>query len=175
MIHIGFTGTRKGITFLQRHRLNGMLWRAGSPEFHHGCCDGADAEAHAIAYDAGCRIHGHPPTNPAYRADLTFRETDIVYPAKPYLVRNHDIVDATQTLIAAPAEHTEQLRSGTWSTIRYARKRRKHTIIVYPDGSIQTINEPANDPDMFPSLIVSLILWTPLFLVMVAAWVFGHN
>jgi hypothetical protein len=57
-------------------------------------------------------------------------------PAKPYLVRNHEIVDDSQVLIAAPKEFTEQLRSGTWATIRYARKIGRTVRIVFPDGSI---------------------------------------
>jgi len=39
----------------------------------------------------------------------------------PYLSRNRAIVDETEMLIATPAEFTEQQRSGTWSTVRYAR------------------------------------------------------
>lgn len=124
------------MTFLQRRIVNGMVWRTVEAEVHHGCCDGSDAEFHAIAYDAGCRIHGHPPTNPVYRAALTFRLTDIVHPEKPYLERNRDIVSATEALIAAPGEAVEQLRSGTWSTVRYARSIGRRVYVVLPDGSV---------------------------------------
>ena len=40
---------------------------------------------------------------------------------KPYLDRNRDIVDACEVLLATP-DGPERLRSGTWSTVRYARK-----------------------------------------------------
>lgn len=45
-------------------------------------------------------------------------------------------------LIAFPPSKEEITRSGTWSTIRYARKCHKSLIIVYPDG--QTITENIN-------------------------------
>ena len=57
-----------------------------------------------------------------------------MHPAKDYLVRNHDIVDVCDVLVATPGQKEEQIRSGTWATIRYARKIRKQIIIVYPDG-----------------------------------------
>lgn len=139
MTHIGFTGTRRGMTFMQRHRVNGLVWRGRADkgsEAHHGCCEGADTEFHAISYDAGYRLHGHPPKNPVYRARLTFRLSDILHPEKPYLERNRDIVDACEVLIAAPGEDEEQLRSGTWSTVRYGRKAGRCIIIVRPDGSV---------------------------------------
>lgn len=53
---------------------------------------------------------------------------------KPYLVRNKDIVNASEGMLAAP-RGPEELRSGTWSTIRYARKCRKKVLIMWPDGS----------------------------------------
>ena len=136
MTHVGFTGTRRGMTFLQRRVVNGLVWRVQNGEAHHGCCEGADTEFHAMAYDAECRLHGHPPTNPVYRAALTFRSTDIVHTEKPYIDRNRDIIDACEALIAAPGEADEQLRSGTWSTIRYARKLGRRILIVRPDGTV---------------------------------------
>lgn len=44
-------------------------------------------------------------------------------PAKPYLERNKDIAnEGIDGLIAAPSGWVEELRSGTWATVRYARK-----------------------------------------------------
>ena len=55
---------------------------------------------------------------------------------RPYLDRNKDMVRETAWLIAAPAEPEEQLRSGTWSTIRFARKLGKPVFLIFPDGTV---------------------------------------
>jgi hypothetical protein len=56
-------------------------------------------------------------------------------PEGEHLVRDHDIVDAADVLIAMPEGMKEYLRSGTWATVRSTRKRGKRIILVYPDGS----------------------------------------
>jgi hypothetical protein len=56
--------------------------------------------------------------------------------AKPYLSRNKDIVLETELLIATPGEEEEQIRSGTWSTVRYARSLKRMINIVLPDGRV---------------------------------------
>lgn len=55
---------------------------------------------------------------------------------KPYLVRNRDIVEETELLIAAPAKAVEHLQSGTWSTVRYARRFGRPISIIRPDGTV---------------------------------------
>ncbi len=52
------------------------------------------------------------------------------------MVRDKDIVNPAERMIAAPAGTTEELRSGTWATIRYARKKKVPLSIVWPDGTI---------------------------------------
>jgi hypothetical protein len=42
----------------------------------------------------------------------------------------------TASLIAAPAEPEEQLLSGTWSTVRFARKLGKPVFLILPDGTV---------------------------------------
>lgn len=132
----GFTGTQRGMTQEQKETLRGIL--AGRDgEFHHGDCIGADAEAHDIAVEVGLQPIIHPPDNPTKRAFKQARpRITFVRQAKPYLERNHDIVDETIELIATPGEGTPQLRSGTWATIRYARKLKRMVTIIYPDGSV---------------------------------------
>lgn len=128
----GFTGTQRGMTASQRDALRDYL-RGSRGEFHHGDCIGADSEAHEIANCMGYRIIGHPPSDPSKRA---FRACHELRPEKPYLERNKDIVLETTALIAAPGEVKEQLRSGTWSTVRFARKQGKCVVIIFPDGAV---------------------------------------
>lgn len=127
---IGFTGTQRGMTTAQMVALHDYLCeRIG--EFHHGDCVGADAQAHKIAGAIGYDIIGHPPSNPIKRA---WCECVELKPEKPYLDRNKDIVLQTTMLIAVPSEMQEQLRSGTWSTVRYARRLDKAITVILPNG-----------------------------------------
>ena len=125
---IGFTGTQKGMTNRQKQAL--ATWLEQAAEFHHGDCIGADAQAHTLAQFQHCPIIIHPPINSTKRARCS--GALVVRPMKEYLARNHDIVDETDVLVAAPATHIEQMRSGTWATVRYARKKGKSIAILFP-------------------------------------------
>lgn len=131
MKKIGFTGTQAGMSERQRSILTAMLthW-APNVEFHHGDCIGADAEAAKIAYNLGCKVVSHPPKNPSKRA---FVFSHLSWPEKEYIQRNHDIVDETELLIATPKTSDEELRSGTWATIRYSKKVSKQRTIIVPN------------------------------------------
>lgn len=139
---IGFTGTRHGLVAEQFLSLDWLLYEATRPraggqtvvvhEFHHGDCLGGDAAAAAAARMRDFFVIAHPPVDFRLRAvtpSHEFRE------AKPYLERNHDIVDETDLLIACPAEYEEQLRSGTWATFRYARRIGRPVVMIWPDGT----------------------------------------
>ena len=126
---IGFTGTQRGMTPLQKEKIKELLVKWGCTEFHHGDCVGADATASTLAELAGIRIVCHPPINSYKRA---FMPCDEMRVEKDYLVRNHDIVDETDMMLATPGECEEVLRSGTWATIRYARRMKKVVEIVFP-------------------------------------------
>lgn len=132
---VGFTGTRQGMTEAQRICFGAalVLLTEERDEFHHGDCIGADAEAHRLATEFGYKAIIHPPIIGSKRA---FCNAPVVLQAKPYLERNHDIVDAVDFMFATPGEINEQLRSGTWATIRYARKKQKKLMIIGPDGNV---------------------------------------
>jgi imidazolonepropionase-like amidohydrolase len=130
---LGFTGTQKGLTPAQRLSLRRVL-RVGADAFHHGDCIGADAEAHAVAQELGLSIVIHPPLISTKRAFC--QGAHYTYPPRPYMNRNHDIVDAAKWLVACPRRE-EVLHSGTWATVRYARKRGVPIMIVWPDGRVQ--------------------------------------
>jgi hypothetical protein len=100
---------------------------------HHDDCIGATAEAHVIATEAGILIHKHPPINDTKRAFMTAPSMIVEMPEE-YLVRNRAIVRATEYLIAMPAHHNEVQRSGTWATIRSARRQGKMIYIIDPGG-----------------------------------------
>lgn len=130
---VGFTGTQRGMTEAQWRSLWSLFVGRAPGNFHQGDCIGSDAQAVWAARTAGFRIIGHPPDNDAKRA---FAPADEWREPLPYLERNHKIVLASQEMIATPGEFTEQLRSGTWATIRYARKLRRPLHVIYPDGMV---------------------------------------
>lgn len=130
---IGFTGTRQGMNARQCDMLANLLVELidqhGPLELHHGCAVGADTQAHFLASSMPhIKTVGHPckPVPKGYGCDL-------LLPTRAPLVRNHDIVDATQLLIAAPSGARELLRSGTWATVRYARTLGRCRYMLLPD------------------------------------------
>lgn len=130
--HVGFTGTRNGMTYAQTEAVAELLH--GYKVLHHGDCVGSDRQAHGLATVIGLKTESHPPKNPTLRA---YCMADVVHEPKDYIPRDRDIVDASCRLIAAPAGMTEAMRSGTWTTVRYARKVGQPVSIVYPDGSVE--------------------------------------
>lgn len=144
MIHVGFTGTQSGLTDRQRHALAAWVRKhAGKFEAgRHGDCVGADEAFDRLLEQVGKMTVIHPPDIAAKRAFCARREGRIsaVHPVVelaplPYLERNHAIVDACHRMLAAPNEMTEQLRSGTWATVRYARKLRRTIRFFWPNGT----------------------------------------
>lgn len=129
-MNVGFTGTRKGMNSYQWHQVLQMLVTNKPNSLHHGGCVGADDMAHKIAELLEIRTVIHPPTNDKLQS---FAVPDELRDPKPYLERNHDIVDETGYLIACPGTDQEVQRSGTWATIRYAKKQGKEVWIFFPD------------------------------------------
>jgi hypothetical protein len=115
------------------------FFKNGLGKLHHGKCRGADAEAHAISrsIDPEIKIVTHPPENTTYVAEecVGDEERDPL----PYLERNKAIVDECEVLVAAPEQNHEIVRSGTWSTVRYARKQGKPVVIILPLGATKKI------------------------------------
>lgn len=130
-IKMGFTGTRRGMTDVQSMAVQDVIRNVD--DVHHGDCVGADDTTHILAMHWEKYIVIHPPTDDKQRVGHYAPE---VRCEKPYIERNHDIVDETDWLLAAPGEMEEQLRSGTWATVRYARKCGKRVVLAMPDGSV---------------------------------------
>lgn len=138
MARIGFTASRDGAADAQDEAM--CHWMANRPnaELHHGDCIGGDNSAYLYARFLSWRTVAHPAkVHPSLRA---FTLSDEIRPVKPPLDRNRDIVDETTELVALPKGPEEQ-RSGTWATVRYARKCQRQITIIWPDGSVTV--EPA--------------------------------
>lgn len=100
-------------------------------EFHHGLCVGSDHQAHRMARALQVPIYGHPPKNQKAMMEFDPSEFAHLYPPDDYLPRDRSIVDHTALLLGAPFDDTvEVIRSGTWYTIRYARKQRTPHLVI---------------------------------------------
>jgi hypothetical protein len=154
-LRIGVTGQREQLTATQIQllwktltRINLRAENAGElVTLHHGDCSGADNTANTLATVLRWKRESHPATGlpEKYSAQC---DVDIRHDPKPPLDRNQDIVAAAEELIALPLKsETEATRSGTWATVRRARKKRIVITLIYPDGRIvreEPIREPAN-------------------------------
>jgi len=100
--------------------------------FHHGDCIGADTQALRLVRELFpvCVIHGWPQS--LIPSKVSYNFCHIRHASMHPLDRNKRIVDASDLLIAAPKTETEQLRSGTWATVRYAKYRKKNVHILFP-------------------------------------------
>lgn len=138
---VGFTGTRQRLTSDQYTAL--FKWIAKTPmdEFHHGGCLGADATAVDIVDRkwGKCVIHMYPCHLRGMTSENASRLSQVTHDVKPPLDRNRDIVNASDVLLACP-DGPERVRSGTWSTVRFARKLNRHIVIVWPNGTVTEEN-----------------------------------
>ena len=135
-LEMGLTGTRDGMTPPQQEIVASLLDKLQPAIGRHGDCIGADAQFHALCLDRTLRIVIHPPTNPKYRAWCEGENVELL-PERPYIVRDHAMVDAVGVLVATPRTPDEFLRSGTWATVRYARKVHRELYLISPDGSVR--------------------------------------
>jgi len=131
---LGFTGTRRGMTMFQKTAISQMLADVRVMEAHHGDCVGADEEFHYLCFVRNIPIVIHPPEDPKLRAFCpnAYR----IEPPRPYIERNHIIVNSVGLMVAAPKEDYEPMAGrgqGTWSTVRYARQVGRLLRIVWPE------------------------------------------
>lgn len=139
---VGFTGTNKGMQPEQKDKVRELLTLIKSQhpddtiELHHGLCIGADEQAAIIAKELGFRVVSHPgnsPRNPngtQYRSDWT--GSDETREVKFFIDRDKDIVNEVSEMLAAPLTREERTRSGTWTTVRYARAQHRAIQMVLP-------------------------------------------
>ncbi len=153
-MRVGFTGTRHGLGLDQFEELIRVMeyltrsecclrWGNGDeitihdhPTLYHGDCVGADEQADEVAASMGWTIVIHPPSNDRYRAHCERKPGILrnVRVAEEYMRRNTLIVSLADVMLACPRENHEVTRSGTWATVRLARKRLIHTAFIWPQG-----------------------------------------
>ena len=154
---IGFTGTQIGMSAEQKRAFSKIcsviINDSKINELRHGDCIGADEDAHNIIRELSDKIsiHIHPPKIKDKRA---FCENFFkIHEEKDYLNRNRDIVNSSDILIATPKEDIEQLRSGTWATIRYAKKQNISVVIIFPDGTLKTFKKVLDNTNTSATLL----------------------
>lgn len=153
---IGFTGTRHGMTEQQKRCLL-MVFEAWKDfcgiELHHGDCIGSDAEAHKIAKELHRSIIiTHPPIKDEFRA---YCHSDQKQAPKDYLDRDQDIVNVSDFLVATPKGFAEEVRSGTWFTIRYAKTRKIPFLVLWPDGGISYNQWTIRNTEIWPTGVMA--------------------
>jgi hypothetical protein len=121
---VGFTGTREGMSDSQKRQLAYILSVLKHADLHvcrdtlfidGDCPDGADREARAMAVSAGYQTDPHPPKE---------------WTAKELLARDRVIAGKCHVMIAAPRTDKEEIRSGTWATVRYTREAGKPVVML---------------------------------------------
>lgn len=141
-MRLSFTGTREGMTASQKRVVVQLLNEMKPDWVIHGDCKGADTDFHhlILAFRGGAltsnppKIEICPSTSESMRSYCEYY--DVINPAKDSLARDRDIVDKGDKLIATPRTVREESRSGTWYTVRYAKRVNKIVYIIYPNGDI---------------------------------------
>lgn len=140
---IGFTGSRKGLTADHQEAVRRQLTelieehRDDELEAHHGDAIGADAQFHAACQQLEIPVVIHPSKDHKDRAYCPGAK--VTHPPVEFANQSAAIVNLCQILIAAPDGFKERWRgSGTWMTIRAARKAEKTIVLCYPDGVRET-------------------------------------
>lgn len=134
--HLAFTGSAAGMDAKQAIAVMELLVAIHPKYVHEGGCVGADAQFHTLVdmFFPDIVVHRHPGD---VREDMvsTYIGDAHVHPMQQPLDRNKTMVDESRVLLATP-HREEYQRSGTWATIRYARKQGKPRFIVYPQGEL---------------------------------------
>lgn len=163
MIHVGFTGTRFGMSEKQFFTVLGLMATEGglfhgAVTGHHGDCVGADSQFHDICRRLEIRVIGHPPVDQEHRAFCRFDEER---PLLTHMKRNRAIVAESQIMIATPYDPAEpgELVGGTWKTVGMTRKALKPLILVMPNGHVlreRWSNVSSTDRSSQASIILDL-------------------
>lgn len=131
----GVTGSREIQSDAQRELIHQVVWGSAftisqMDRLVHGCCVGVDELCARIVVGEGPGITAIIPPNRRLVSDDAYENSDeiVVVPAGPdgYKRRNQEIVDRSDVLLAFPLypeDHPQSRRSGTWQTVRLARRK----------------------------------------------------
>lgn len=148
MMNIGFTGNQLGMSRRQMKVFKTIMMNLlmNVRTFQHGGCIGSDKQAHDIIFEIrnnisinltyplseNVKIIVRPSNNLAKRADCVLDAGDELLDEKPPLERDMDIAKNCDILFVTPRTLREERRSGTWATVRYARKLGKMVVVLDP-------------------------------------------
>lgn len=133
---LSFTGTRRGMKPAQYERVFFAVKQTAWTRAVHGCCHGSDREFHDLTSSLAHDLFPSNEEQHQWALQNSFGGRNVIYPIMPPIERDKKMVDLGNTLIATPGGMQEIVHSGTWTTIRYARRIRRHTIICWPDGTV---------------------------------------
>lgn len=149
---VGFTGSQSGMSDEQAAAVMDLLMKLRPQTVVHGDCVGADADFDELISlfkqeGVSVRVEIRPGVDAYGRspARAYTKSANTIHQAKPYMVRNEDIVKQCDVLIAAPSSSKEVNRSGTWATVRRAVKAKKPVYLVFKDGTFGTFPEGADE------------------------------
>jgi hypothetical protein len=131
---VGITGTEKGTSPYQADAVWTLLNFLRPDWLRHGDCVGVDIQVAEMATYLGIGTIAHPACNIPEKYKAHHKST-IVMPEELPLVRDMDMAKSVSIMIACPEEQKEILRSGTWATVRYARKARIPRIIMLGESN----------------------------------------
>lgn len=140
-----FTGTQRGLTHAQYLALDNVIRDEilmSAVSIAHGGCLGADIEFHELLlqFRLGPQTTVYPSNIPKKSAFDNLQGVDkygvtIREPRDP-LERNRYMIHRCDRLLACPGEMEEVVRSGTWATVRHARRCHRRITFVWPNGTI---------------------------------------
>jgi len=134
-MHLGITGTKQGMNETQFDVLKEFIQEDNTiTHLHEGDCVGVDNQVTLMFRDLHPEVWivRHPPIKTKYQANGPYDETRV---DKDYLIRDQDNVNESQYLWAVPNSE-ERIRSGTWATVRMARKKGIPITIIMPNGEV---------------------------------------
>lgn len=139
-----FSGTRNGMTESQLRACENILKALQPARVRHGGCHGADREFHVIARDYPRYIHPGDRGQQlwAVKEGFLVPTRDFVFePTENHIQRDKLMIDLSTHVLATPKGVVEQMRgSGTWVSIRYAKKLKRPLFVVWPDGVVSDWN-----------------------------------